>query len=97
MSSYVLIDTATLDEQAYSEFAVKIREAVMAAGGSFLVRGGDVEVIEGDWSPQRIVILAFDSAEGAGSFVRSDSYTGLKQLREQAVKSNVVVVSGYDG
>lgn len=97
MSSYLIIDTQTLDEEAYSEFAPKISEALAAHGGRFLVRGGNLEVIEGDWTPDRIVIMAFESAEGAGEFARSAEYTALQELRTQAVRAKVVAVDGYDG
>ena len=97
MSSYVVIDTETLDEGAYAEFAAKIAEAVAAHDGAFLVRGGDPEAMEGDWTPQRLVIMQFDSADGASNFLRSDEYTSLDELRHRAVRSSVLAVRGYDG
>lgn len=97
MSSYLIIDTETLDEEAYAEFAPKVFEAVTASGGRFLVRGGNPDVIEGDWTPERIVVMAFDSDEGAGEFVRSVAYTSLQDLRARAVRAKVVAVEGYDG
>lgn len=96
MSSYLVIDTEVLDQEAFSEFAEKIYDAVQANGGTFLVRGGNLDVVEGDWTPQRLVIMAFESAEGAGEFVRSAEYTALQELRAQAVRAKVVAVEGYD-
>ena len=97
MSSYIVIDTEVLDEDAFAEFAPKIRDAVTANGGEFIVRGGDSEVVEGDWSPQRLVIMAFATNEGAGEFIHSADYQALQELRSRALKSNVLVVEGYDG
>ena len=97
MSSYLVIDTEVLDQEAFSEFAEKIYDAVQSSGGTFLVRGGNLDVIEGDWTPQRLVIMAFDSAEGAGDFVRSTEYTALEELRLRAVRSSVLVAEGYSG
>ena len=97
MSSYLVIDTEVIDEDAFSEFAAKIYDAVTAQGGTFLVRGSDLEVIEGDWTPQRLVIMSFDSNDGAAAFVRSARYTGLDELRLRAVRSSVVVAAGYEG
>ena len=97
MSSYLVIDTEVIDEDAFAEFAVNIYDAVVAQGGTFIVRGSDLDVIEGDWTPQRLVIMAFDSDDGAGEFVRSSAYTGLEELRLRAVRSNVVVAAGYQG
>ena len=97
MSSYLVLDTEVLDQEAYSEFATKFRDALVASGGTFLVRGGEIEVVEGDWRPQRIVIMAFDDDEAAGQFIRSAEYTALQELRARAVRSKVLVVEGYSG
>jgi len=97
MSSYLVIDTEVIDEDAFSEFVVKIYDAAIAAGGTFLVRGSDLDVVEGDWTPQRLVIMSFDSDDGAGEFVRSTAYTALEELRLRAVRSKVVVAAGYNG
>ena len=97
MSSYLVIDTEVVDEDAFSEFVVKIYDAVIAEGGTFIVRGSDLDVIEGDWTPQRLVIMSFDSDDGAGEFVRSPAYTSLEELRLRAVRSSVVVAAGYEG
>lgn len=97
MSSYLVIDTEVIDEDAFSEFAEKIYDAVTAHSGTFLVRGSDLEVIEGDWTPQRLVIMSFDSDDGAAEFVRSAEYTALEELRLRAVRSMVVVAAGYKG
>jgi len=95
MSSYLVIDTEVIDEEAFSEFVAKIYDAVSAHNGTFLVRGSDLDVIEGDWTPQRLVIMSFDSDDGAGAFVRSSEYTALEELRLRAVHSKVVVAAGY--
>lgn len=96
MSSYVVIDTEVLDQEAFSEFVEKIYDAVTGNGGTFLVRGGNIDVVEGDWTPQRIVVMAFDSDDGARDFVRSSDYTALQELRQRALRSNVLVVEGYN-
>ena len=97
MSSYVVIDTEILDQDAFSEFSEKILDALTAHGGTYLVRGGEIDTIEGDWTPQRIVVMAFDSDDGASEFVRSSEYAALQGLRQRALRSNVLVVEGYSG
>lgn len=96
MGSYVVIDAEILDQKAFSEFATKIRPVVVAGGGTFLVRGGDIEVVEGDWTPQRLVVIGFDGGDAAGHFVRSAEYAALRELRSRAVRSRVLVATGYD-
>ena len=95
MSSYVVIDTEVLDQDAFSEFFREIGDAVSANGGTFLVRSSDVAVIEGDWSPKRLAIMAFESDDGAAEFIRSSEYAAIQELRHRAVRSKVLVVEGY--
>lgn len=96
MKGYVIIDTETLDAEAFAEFLQKIPEAVAAHGGHFVVRGGQLDTVEGDWFPSRLVIQEFDSLERARGFVASEEYTSLSELRHRAVNSKVVVVEGCD-
>ena len=63
-------------------------------GGRFLVRGGETEVLEGDWNPGRFVILEFDSVERAKEWWSSEEYRGPKELRQQASKANLIVAAG---
>lgn len=93
----MVIDNEVFDQEVFAEFAPKIVEAVQAHGGRFIMRGGQSEAIEGDWTPQRIVVMEFDSFERAQAFVRSDDYTSLNELRSRCMHSKVIVVEGYDG
>ena len=96
MKGYMLIDTEIFDQEVFAEFRPKIAEAMQAHGGRFLVRGGTVEVTEGDWAFQRVVIMEFDSFERARGFVRSPEYAALQGLRERCTHSKTMVVEGYD-
>ena len=93
----MVIDNTVFDQEVFAEFAPKIVEAVQAHGGRFLMRGGTTEVIEGDWNPDRVVMMEFDSFERAQAFVRSTDYTSLNDLRSRCMHSKVIVVEGYDG
>ena len=97
MKGYMMIDTEVFDQEVFAEFAPKIVEAVKAHGGRFLMRGGTTEVIEGGWTPNRIVVMEFESYERAQAFVRSTEYTSLNDLRARCMHSSVIVVEGYDG
>ena len=96
MNGYVVIDTEVIDQDAFAEFVERIPEAMAANGGRFAARGGRTEVVEGDWSPQRLVIMEFDSYDAARAFIGSAEYRALGELRSRALRSNVVVIEGYD-
>ena len=53
-----------------------------------------IEVIDGDWSPDRIIVLEFDSTEQAMAWQTSPEYTEIKKIRTKAADANVIIVEG---
>lgn len=94
MQGYVIVDSEVIDAQQLPEFAQKVADAVTAHGGRFLARGGRLEAIHGDWAPQRLVIIEFDSFDRAREFAGSAEYAAVEEFRGRAVNSNVVMVEG---
>ena len=65
-----------------------------AGGGRFLVRGGELAVLEGDWQPSRLVVVEFESLEAAKRWYSSPEYQEAKKLREGAASLRMVAVEG---
>lgn len=63
-------------------------------GGRYIVRGGTVETLEGEWSPKRLVIIEFPSVERAKAWWNSDEYEEAKTLRQACARSEIIVVQG---
>ena len=94
MAGYVIADIDVTDPVAYQEY-VKLTPAIIAKyGGKFLVRGGEAEVVEGTWTPNRLVVLEFESIERAKEFYRSDEYRPVMEIRHKTAVSNMVIVEG---
>lgn len=94
MKGYVIMDAEIIDTEAYAEFAEKVPAAIAGHGGRLLARTSDVEVIQGDWSPKRIVVLEFDSLMAAKGYLCSAEYAALDDVRRRATKADIVVVEG---
>lgn len=94
MPAYVINDMDVTDAALLEEYKKLSPATVRQFGGHFLVRGGDLAVIEGDWSPKRLVILEFPSVEQAQAWANSAEYAPAKQIRQRASRSNIVVVEG---
>jgi uncharacterized protein (DUF1330 family) len=94
MSAYVIVDITVHDPAVYEEYKKLAPAAVAACGGKYLARGGRTEMLEGGWSPSRLVILEFESVEKARAWLDSDAYAGAKKLRHQAARTNMVVIEG---
>ena len=94
MKGYVVIDAEIIDAEAYTEFAEKSSASIAAHGGRVLARTSNVNVIEGDWSPKRVVIVEFDSPDAATGYINSPEYAAIDDARRRATKANIVVVEG---
>ena len=94
MAAYVIYQGEVLDPERYDEYKAKGAESILAAGGKYLVRGGDVEVLEGEPPEGRIVLLEFPSREAALAWYRSDEYAEIRKIREGAARARMYVVDG---
>jgi uncharacterized protein (DUF1330 family) len=96
--AYVIaIVTEAHDDEALAEYRRRNTAAVEAAGGRFLVRGGALEVLEGDWDPLRAVVMAFDDMDAARAWYASDAYQAAKPLRVGASTTQLMIVDGVEG
>ena len=94
MSAFVIVDIIITDPVGYREYKRLAESTVVTYGGRYLARGGHVETLEGEWTPNRLVILEFDSLERAKQWLNSPEYNGPRQLRHKTAKTNMVVVEG---
>ena len=94
MAAYALIDVEVTDQSVFAEFRERAPAVVEAHGGRFLVRGGATEVVQGDWTPHRVVIVEFDSVERVKSWWNSPDHTKLRALLDRSSKSTMTIVEG---
>jgi uncharacterized protein (DUF1330 family) len=94
MPAYVIIETDISDPEQYERYKQASPAAVASGGGRFVVRGGELAVLEGEWDPKRIVVLEFPDLEAAKQWYVSSEYEEAKALREGAAKLNMVAVEG---
>jgi uncharacterized protein (DUF1330 family) len=92
--AYIIVETDITDPEQYEQYKAASPGAIAAFGGRFLVRGGEVGVLEGGWHPKRIVVLEFPDLETAKTFYDSERYQEAKRLREGAASLNMIVVEG---
>jgi uncharacterized protein (DUF1330 family) len=96
MPAYIIVETDITDPEQYEQYKAASPGAIAAGGGRFIVRGGELAVLEGDWQPSRLVVLEFPDLEAAKAFYESDEYTAARKLRAGAAKLNMVAVEGVD-
>ena len=94
MPGYIIVDIEVLDPGPYEDYKRLASASIAAHGGKYLVRGGATEVLDGDWTPKRLVVLQFDSVEAAKRWRESPEYAEAKKVRERCARSNMIVVEG---
>ncbi len=96
MTAYVIVETDVTDPERYEQYKAASPGAIAAGGGRFLVRGGGLVVLEGDWQPSRLVVLEFEDLAAAKRWYESEAYQEAKKLREGAAHLRMVAVQGVD-
>lgn len=93
-SAYIIANVEVTNPVQYEDYKKWSTEAMKAHGAEVCVRGGKVEVLEGDWAPERIVILKFPSVEAAKKFSESPEYGKARASRQGAAIMRMIVVEG---
>jgi uncharacterized protein (DUF1330 family) len=95
MTAYIVGDIEIHDPQAYEEYRARVPAVIAAHGGRYLVRGGAVETLEGDWALKRTVILEFPDMEALMAFWNAPDYQPLRAIRQKASTGRLVAIQGY--
>ncbi|MDF9756390.1 DUF1330 domain-containing protein [Pseudomonas hunanensis] len=94
MKAYWIAHVDVTDPEQYLQYTQRAPAAFVAFGGRFLARGGRSEALEGRATPQRSVVVEFDSYEQAVACYRSDLYQEACRHRQGAAMAQVIIVEG---
>jgi uncharacterized protein (DUF1330 family) len=94
MAAYIIVDMTVTDPIGIEEYRRLAGASVATHGGSFLVRGGKIAVLDGDWKPQRIVVIQFPTAEQATRWRSSPEYRAACAIRDRAAQTRMLLVEG---
>ena len=94
MAAYVVFDVTVQDAAGYEEYRRAGSPSVSQYGGKYVVRGGRVDVLEGDWRPSRVVVIEFASVDQAKRWYNSPEYQAALPGRLRTAVSRVLVVEG---
>ncbi len=94
MAAYLIAHLDVHDPEGFERYRAVVPEVIRRFGGRYLVRGGRVEALEGEWTVPRLVVLEFDSVERAREFYRSSEYQAILPLRQAAAHGTVVIAEG---
>ena len=96
MKAYWIAHVDVTDPEQYQQYTQRAPAAFAAFGGKLLARGGRSEAMEGRATPQRSVVIEFESYDQAVACYRSEQYQEACKHRQGVAKAEVIIVEGYE-
>jgi uncharacterized protein (DUF1330 family) len=94
MPAYIIVDIEVQDPVGYEEYKKLAGASVEKYGGRYVVRGGETEVLEGEWQPKRIVVLEFESMQRAKDWLNCEEYREPRKMRHRTARTKMILVQG---
>jgi uncharacterized protein (DUF1330 family) len=94
MPAYIIVEIEVTDPVGYEEYKRMAPVSIQQYGGRYLVRGGEVKTLEGEWPLRRLVILEFPDTAKAESWWRSSEYRPARDLRQRTSRGRMILVEG---
>ena len=95
MAAYLIFALDITDPAGFREYAERVGPTHEQYGGKLLVPGNTCEILEGEWRPNRLAMLEFESVEQARRWYTSDEYAPLKDLRLKTTTTRLFLVEGH--
>jgi uncharacterized protein (DUF1330 family) len=94
MSAYVFANVRVTDSAGFDDYRQRVPASIAAFGGRYLVRGGATEVMEGDWQPNRLIVLEFPDVATVKAWYRSPAYQQLLEIRQRTAITDFAIIEG---
>ncbi len=94
--AYLVLDFSITDLPGFLPYVEGIPAFIAKHGGKYIVRGVEPTVMEGDWAPERVVILEFASSEKAKAFLSDPDARLLFDRRHRTTDSKLILVEGCE-
>jgi uncharacterized protein (DUF1330 family) len=94
MKGYLILDFTINDFEGFKQYIEEIPAFIARHGGRYLVQGVVPETMEGDWQPERMVVLEFPSTARAREFLKDPEAQSLFAVRHTTTTSKLVLAEG---
>ncbi len=94
MAAYLIAETREVRDPDLLKQYVELAVADSEAAGGKIVAMGPGEKLEGDWDPQRLVVVEFESMAALRAWYDGPAYRKLIPMRQKACDSRLVIVGG---
>jgi uncharacterized protein (DUF1330 family) len=92
MKAYLVLDLSVNDLDGFRKYIAEIPAFIAKHSGKYIVQGVQPTTIEGDWKPERMVIIEFPAREKAEAFLTDPQ--DLFKVRHGTTTSKLVLADG---
>ena len=96
MVAYLIADFDIRDPEGFESYREGVTTIVAKHGGEFLAVGSELEVVEGNWQPHRLVLLRFPNKQAIRDFFADPGYAEVKAIRVKTSKTIAVSMDGIE-
>ena len=95
MPAYLIADIEVTNPEGFKKYQEVVPATIEKYGGKYKVRGGDLEPVEGEWAPKRMVVLEFPNMTTLKKWYNSADYQNIIKDRPDNSLGNMIFVEGY--
>jgi uncharacterized protein (DUF1330 family) len=92
--AYYVAEFEVTDREAVKPYAQQVESTFAPFSGRYIVRGGQMDALEGNTPKSRLVVIAFDSLAQARAWYSSPQYAKIRPIRQHSGHTNAYIVEG---
>ena len=96
MSAYLIASMKLHDHDSYEEYYKLVPDIISKHSGKYIIRGGELKVVEGNWPGDRIAVLEFPDYSSARNFVDDPEYKPIAEIRKNSSTSHIWLIDGVE-
>jgi len=94
MTAYFIGEHRVTDPAKYAEYLRQVAPMIARFGGRYITQVGTHTVLEGDWAPNRVVIIECPDMAALNAWYHLPEYQPLMALRRSASVDVLIAVEG---
>ena len=94
MPGFIVVDLDVYDPTLLAEYRAAAMPTLAPYGLEPLARCDQVEVLEGDWAPRRLVVVRVPDVAAGRRWHASTEYQAARAIRLRAAKARMVLLEG---
>ena len=94
MPAYYIGEHIVTNPTLFNAYLAKVVPMIERFGGRYLTKPGTHEILEGDWKPNRVVIIEFPDTESIRAWYSAPEYQPMIAMRRRAATDVMILLDG---